>query len=111
EERRALYVAMTRARHTLAVFRRRDRESPLFTPLQAHRDVLRRKSVAHCDDPSILGRRYELLGLDKIILSHPARFEQGATIHQAIARLRPGDLLDFKAQGQHMDLVNDKGEA
>lgn len=111
EERRTLYVAMTRARHTLAVFRRRDRESSLLAPLQAHREIVIRTSTARCEDPAILGRRYELLGLDKIILSHPARFGRDSAIHQAIQKLRTGDRLKFKMEGQHVDLINNHGVA
>lgn len=92
------YVAMTRARRTLALtcFEEtgcgRDR-------LPARPSVLRRAPLGPPLRPAPLEGRYRRLGLGDIDLGFAARRPLGHPVHLAIASLAPGDALTVQATG------------
>ncbi len=109
EERRTLYVGMTRARHTLVIFDRRDRPSPLFAPLHAVPHVIHRVSEVAAPDDALLSRHYDVLNLSDLFISYAAGFHDGAPIHAALARLAAGDTLRLRAGEQELSLVTEQG--
>jgi hypothetical protein len=110
EERRTLYVGMTRARQTLAIFDRRDRPSLLFDPLRSG-STLCRKSDATCPNLSDLTRRYELLTLSDLFINYASCFDGTNPIHAALSQLAAGDTLRLRPGEKDLDLITTKGRA
>jgi ATP-dependent DNA helicase RecQ len=92
EERRAFYVGMTRARHTLAVIEPLDVEASLVLGLE-HRAIVRRRVESAGVGSAHFLADYALLGLEDVNLGYPGLFEATHEIHSALARLEPGDRL------------------
>jgi ATP-dependent DNA helicase RecQ len=89
-ERRLYYVAMTRARQTLALCRMTDKT--FADELASFPAVLARTSVVIDQLPAGLSRRFELLGLGDVDMDFAGR-SQDAVVRRAIAELKNGDEL------------------
>ena len=110
EERRVLYVGMTRARHTLAIFRRMDSRNPFAGDLAGPCFASRRESGAGAE-ADLRGHDYVLLGLDDVFLDFAGRCAAHDPVHAALAALQPGDSLNLCANGERPLLVNPRGTA
>jgi len=106
--RRLYYVAMTRARQTLALTR-----LPGPHPIQ---DALRDTPSVQWRDPVSLppptpdlARRYRRLALRDVYLSFAGYKPPGHPTHRAIAELAPGDRLRVRRQSDRWELRNDGG--
>jgi ATP-dependent DNA helicase RecQ len=108
EERRVLYVGMTRARHTLAVFRRTDMRNPFAGDLAGPCFAPRRESAGGTAGDA-RNRDYVLLGLDDVFLDFAGRCAGGDPIHAALGALQPGDCLRIRANGDRPALVAPTG--
>ena len=97
--RRLYYVAMTRARQTLALARL-ERPSPFQDVLHDHPSVMHRKSTALPPASPALNHRHVRIGLQDVDLGFAGRQSNGRSIHRAIAALSPGDPLDTRIAGQ-----------
>jgi len=104
EERRVLYVGMTRARHTLTIFNRMDRRNQLAGDLVGPCFVARRESTA-LTSAKIQSCDYTLLGLDDIFLDYAGQQESKHPIHAALAALQPGSRLKIRQYGTRPTLV------
>ena len=93
--RRLYYVAMTRARQTLALARFPGSHS-LQDDLRGLSSVLCRQAPELPPKTPELARQYRRLGLDKIYLSFAGRHHAGHPVHRAIAALSPGDPLEAR---------------
>lgn len=89
-ERRLYYVAMTRARQTLALCRMTGKS--FADELVNLPDVLVRSPVLMGQLPAELSRRFELLGLGEVYIDF-AGGRQDAAVRRAIAELKIGDEL------------------
>lgn len=105
EVRRAFYVGMTRARHSLAVFERADVGPALSTAL-AGPWVLRREAAGAAATPAPAATGYAMLGLDDINLGHAAFFKAGHPVHTALNRLQAGDRLSLRADAHGLALFD-----
>ena len=90
-ERRLYYVAMTRARQTLALCRMAGKKS-FADELVSLPAVLARSPVLLDQLPEGLSRRFELLGLGEVDMDFAGR-SRDATMQRAIAELKNGDKL------------------
>ena len=107
--RRLYYVAMTRARHTLALAR-----FPGAHPLQ---DALRGcPSALHYPAPvrlppapPELGRRYRRLSLREVFLSFAGYKRPSDPVHRAIGALSPGDRLQVRVGSKRWELLDRDG--
>jgi ATP-dependent DNA helicase RecQ len=108
EERRVLYVGMTRARHTLAVFNRMDTRSPFLRDLAGPCFAPRRESAVGVAGDA-RNRDYVLLGLDDVFLDFAGRCPAGDPLHAALSALQPGDHLRIRANGERPVLVTPTG--
>ena len=106
--RRLYYVAMTRARQTLALTRL----------LGAHpfQDALRDNPSVHWRDPMTLppptpelARRYRRLTLSDVYLSFAGAKPPRDPTHRAIAELAPGDQLQVRPKSDRWELHNYAG--
>ncbi len=106
--RRLYYVAMTRARHTLALSR-----LPGTHPFQ---DALRDNPSAQWRDPITLplptpelARRHHRLTLSDVYLSFAGYKPPDHPTHRAIAELAPGDQLQVRPKSDRWELRNYAG--
>ena len=94
--RRLYYVAMTRARQTLTLARM-SRSHRLQEALADCSCVLwRREPTKLPKAPPELFRKYMRLSLRDVFLSFAGNESSGHTVHQAIAKLSPGDVLKVR---------------
>ena len=106
--RRLYYVAMTRARQTLALIRLGERHG-LHAPLSENPSVLLREPAALPQPPAKLARHYRRLTLRDVYLGFAGRRPAGHPVHRAIAALSPGDRLNVRVNGQRRELLSDDG--
>ena len=108
EERRTLYVGMTRAKETLVLMRSEESPNPFLKELRGD-SILPRKAAAPAglsgDD---LYKQYEVLGLNDVYLSYAGRFPQGHAIHAFLSQLQAGDKV-FLAADSSAITICDKG--
>ncbi len=105
--RRLLYVAMTRARHTLTLARF-DRGNGMINDLLGSKTVFSR-AKQEPQSIAMLERRYERLGLSDVDLGLAGRFEANMPIHRAIAALEPGSLLELKFERDKWVVADSSG--
>lgn len=106
--RRLYYVAMTRARQTLALMRLGECHG-LHAPLSENPSVLLREPAALPLPPPEIARRYRRLALRNVDLGFAGCHHEGHPVHHAIAALSPGDRLDVRINGQRRELLSDDG--
>lgn len=97
EERRLLYVGMTRARQTLCVMENRNEGNPFLGQLQGNH-VFRRPG-AHPPDglKEATPQRYHLAGLQDLFLSYAAGYTATHPIHRHLAAIDVGDPVFWKS--------------
>lgn len=108
EERRVLYVGMTRARLTLSIFKRMDVAFPFSNDLVGPCFAPRRES-SDVGRECAIGLDYHLLGLDSIFLDYAGSQPAGHAIHRALTKLQTGELLGFQARGNRLFLTDSDG--
>jgi ATP-dependent DNA helicase RecQ len=111
EERRALYVGMTRARRTLSVVDTMTDKHSLVRDLEGPW-ILRRRWDRASDSTSRM-TEYSMLGLEDIHLGYPGLFPAGQPVHAALNRLQPRDLLTFTVvhEGRNRGAAPSKSES
>lgn len=107
--RRLYYVAMTRARETLTLTDI-NAGSPFLRELRNCRSVRSRPFSSEIRQASPeLGRSYHQLSLRDVQLSFAGYRAPGLPVHQAIARLNPGDPLRVNTESKPWVLEDDQG--
>ncbi len=107
--RRLYYVAMTRARHTLALARFPG-EHRLQDALRGNPSVLRRRGDGNLPPPPPeLERRYSRLSLSDIFLSFAGYKRPDDPVYRNIASLSPGDPLHVRVGSKRWELLDRNG--
>ena len=106
--RRLYYVAMTRARQTLALGRLAGSQ-PFHDALRDRPTVLWREPLNFPPPAPELTRRYRGLTLRDVYLSFAGRKPARDRVHPAIAALSPGDPLQVRVRSRRWELLNDAG--
>ena len=107
--RRLYYVAMTRARQTLALLRFNGKHEFIDDGLANTPHFTERKQIAELEQPYGLDRRYLRLTLKDVDLGFAGRFAPHHGVHGAIAKIQPGDEIQFRYnEGKH-ELVDRQG--
>lgn len=90
EERRILYVAMTRAKNNLVMMKSSQHPNPFLHDLGGKALLIRKNQEEKIITPEIL-YTYELLGFDGIYMDFAGCFPQEQQIHNHLSRLNAGD--------------------
>ena len=106
--RRLYYVAMTRARQTLALTRF-EGSHPLQTALLDHPSVLHRPRVTAQSPTPEMAIRYQRLSLGDVDLGFAGRYQASSPVQSAIAALSPGDALRVRTTQQPWLLLDRSG--
>ena len=106
--RRLYYVAMTRARQTLALARLQG-PHPFLDTLRDRPAILQREPITLPRPAPELTRRYRQLTLRDVYLSFAGRRPLRDRVHSAIAALSVGDRLEVRSQSGRWELVDDAG--
>lgn len=93
EQRRLLYVAMTRAKETLCLLHCENLHHGFLTEIDGDCVVERLATNAAIQTTPL---HYALLGLDDLYVDYAARFVADESIHHALADLQTGDFLTIK---------------
>ncbi len=109
EERRLLYVGMTRARETLQLFSIEDNHHPHLVSLHGD-EICSRKLV-----PSVLGgninKRYTLLGMKDLYIDFLGMQREGSQGRQAIRNIRTGDPVSLDTRNGQIEVLDEGGVA
>ncbi len=111
EERRLLYVGMTRAKETLCLLHMQQQGNPFTAVLQGDWIWDRRLDPQPSAEPCFerICRSYSMLSLSDINLGYAGRFPEDHDIHKTLARIVTGDALRLVATGSGIDLQTTAG--
>lgn len=90
EQRRLLYVAMTRAKETLCFLQRRDLNNPYLSSLEGDFALRRDGMITSSYLSSLNNKKYTILGLKDFDLGHAGSFVENHPIHKVLASLSVG---------------------
>ena len=100
---------MTRAKRTLTLAKKR-KSNPFLQLLHGHPSVLVRPELEDFPAaPRVLGQAYHRLNLRDVQLSFAGYQPVGHPVHQAIAGLSPGDLLQVRTDRSPWELLTMDG--
>ena len=108
EERRLFYVAMTRARHRLALMSRLDVSHPHLAAIDGPGVVRQRPVVTPLPD-DVAERRYGLLSLADLYLSFAGAKEPGDSMHRRLHHLEVGAPVQLRPEGDRLRVVDADG--
>ena len=108
EERRILYVGMTRARETLRLMKLPGTPNPFLGDIGSRyaSPLIYRGVLEDSDD---LDRSYAMLGLDEIFLDYAGRFPRTHPIHEGLAALQPGQSVTFRSDNARIGVHDNSG--
>jgi ATP-dependent DNA helicase RecQ len=112
EERRVYYVAMTRAKQTLSLFRRADEENPFCDTLQGKLSGDQLVTLAPGEKAipdAVLQRRYDIVGLKDVFIDFAGRTAASAPVHKHLQGICVGDPLEFKETGEKLEVCDSAG--
>jgi ATP-dependent DNA helicase RecQ len=108
EERRIMYVAITRAEETLCLLKIPKKANPFLKEIQG-KFCLPLTCREHFEISEHTYRRYELLGLDEIYLDYAGRFPQSHPIHDHLATLQAGQCVSFFRNNSKLEIHDGEG--
>ena len=104
EQRRLLYVAMTRAKETLCLMQRKDAVNPFLKEIAGDFSLRRDASESLQANQSTVLRHYAILSLNDVDIGFAGQFSETNPIHQHLATLVPGSLLSMAIINGKVDL-------
>jgi ATP-dependent DNA helicase RecQ len=109
EERRLLYVGMTRAKETLCLLELASQGNPLLRELKGD-GILRRSAPAgDSATPTMPARQYHILGLSDLYLGYAGTFAPAHPIHAHLAGIGPGDRLRLMENQDSIQVLDPTG--
>ncbi|MDE0519133.1 MAG: ATP-dependent helicase, partial [Candidatus Dadabacteria bacterium] len=107
EERRLYYVAMTRARKTLALIDRRDDPLPYVREFESKNLRIRKVSVAKGRSDKLTHVRYTVLGMRDLFIDFAGEKPEGHGVHISLTRMQVGDSITLKREQSGQVVVLD----
>ncbi|EFK10020.1 ATP-dependent DNA helicase, RecQ family [delta proteobacterium NaphS2] len=103
EERRVMYVGMTRAKETLCLMQIPGRPNPFLKEIRG--DFVVKKSYKEgLIENEFQNRQYELIGLNEIYMDFAGCFHKGHGIHNRLASLETGQRVLFHRAEQGIEI-------
>jgi ATP-dependent DNA helicase RecQ len=109
EERRTLYVGMTRARETLALMKLAERPNPFLKGLKGDCFLSRKGSLDDGEPGESAFRQYEVLGLSDVYLDYAGGFPQNHPIHAHLSQIQAGDKVLLAAKDSAIEIRDREG--
>jgi ATP-dependent DNA helicase RecQ len=107
EERRILYVAMTRAKETLTLMKAAGKPNPFIKEIRGE-SIISRKSHDKVENYKIKNfYHYEILGLNDIFMDYAGGFPSNHLIHKHISNLETGSEV-FLVNGTQCVEIHDR---
>jgi ATP-dependent DNA helicase RecQ len=103
EERRVLYVGMTRAEETLHLMKISNRPNPFLKEIRGAFVITKKYNGAGVDN-TFRSKRYELIGLGDVYLDFAGCFPRGHRIHHRLACLEAGKNVLFHRNGAEIEI-------
>ena len=107
EQRRLMYVAMTRAKETLCLLQRGDLINPYWLEIEGDFMLTRPAAEIQITEALPPAKRYAVLGMQDFYLSYAGRFAQQEPIHQALAQLQTGSRVRVLGEGDDVAIRHD----
>jgi len=105
EERRVMYVGMTRAEETLHLLKLTPDPNPFLKDIRGN-FMMPFTYRGRTDSIGIDGRQYEMLGLDQMYMDYAATFPEKHQIHEQLSILETGDSVFFRPKNDRIEIVN-----
>jgi hypothetical protein len=109
EERRTLYVGMTRARETLSLMKLAERPNLFLKGLKGECFLHRKLSADAGREEESAFRQYEVLGLSDIYLDYAGGFPKSHAIHAHLARIQAGEKAFLAAEDVSVKICDQDG--
>jgi ATP-dependent DNA helicase RecQ len=108
EERRVMYVGMTRAEETLRLMKVPGRPNPFLREIRGD-FVISKTYTGEAIENEFQNKRYELIGLDEVYMDYAGCFKNGENIHNLLACLEAGECVAFHSKGKSIEIHNSDG--
>jgi ATP-dependent DNA helicase RecQ len=108
EERRVMYVGMTRAEETLRLMKIPSRPNPFLREIRGDFVILK-TYTGEAIENEFQNKRYELIGLDEVYMDYAGCFKNGEKIHNLLACLEAGQCVTFHSKGKSIEIHNSEG--
>ena len=108
EERRVMYVGMTRAKETLCLMKIPGRPNPFLKEIRGGYTISRTYRGGAIEN-EFQNRRYELIGLNELYMDFAGCFDSGKGIHNRLARLKAGQRVLFHRANKGIEIHNMDG--
>ena len=108
EERRVMYVGMTRAEETLHIMKIPNRPNPFLKEIRGDFVVSKTYNGAAIEN-ELQNKRYELIGLNEVYIDFAGCFHKGQRIHNLLACLEAGDSVAFHPNDKAIEIHNNDG--
>ncbi len=108
EERRVMYVGMTRAEETLHLMKIPSSPNPFLKEIRGDCTVSKTHAGAAIEK-KIQNKRYELIGLSEIYMDFAGCFNKGQSIHNLLACLEAGHSVAFHPNDKAIEIHNNDG--
>ncbi len=105
EERRVMYVAMTRAEETLHLMKIQGKGNPFLKEIKGD-FVMPLTYHGIVDGSDCVNRKYDMLGLDEIYLDYAGSFPQLHPIHNHLAYIEVGHCVSFRQNNSKIEVYN-----
>ena len=110
DERRTLYVGMTRARETLALMKFEEKPNHFLQGLKGDFLLLRKSAAPDGESTDNVFRQYEVLGLEDVYLGYAGTFPQTDAIHGRLSQLHAGDRVSLTVENPAISICNRGGD-
>ena len=109
DQRRLYYVAMTRAKKTLALARFEEEPNRWQDELSGNSSVIFRKQIMPLDEPAELSNRFVRLTLGDVYLDFAGSQDALQSLHLSISALSSGDSLRTRVVKERWELLDSSG--
>jgi len=108
EERRVMYVGMTRAEETLRLVKIPSRSNPFLGEIRG--DFVASKTYAGNEiENGLQNKRYELIGLSEIYMDYAGCFQRNSRIHKHLSSLEAGQRVKLYHNDSSIEIHDSEG--